>query len=512
MRDSRRYEREDRERRMPRRMKERDTSKKRREAYLVVACLLLALNVLLLLKMQSQIKGLNKALSQVMNRLPVSGQEELGTPEARVQENVPNQGYYSAGEELPGEEIVDYVSLCGLPQVDKPVKRSQKEVLSRLEELARDSEVIDEIYKNHSSYPDEMLKALANNPEMADFVRNSLDADTEPTGTGLSTLEKGQDHPLFLQWDPRWGYVEYGDSNIGLAGCGPTCVSMALYYLLGDEDITPEKMAEYSTENGYYVMGTGTAWALLEDAPKEYGIRVSQPRASEQTMKSALNQGDIIICSMKSGDFTDGGHFVVVYGYDAKGFLINDPNCVARSREKWSYDRIGKQIKNLWIYSTRQESGSGRYGSNGTGAGRTDPSGTVPSGTDSVGTDSAGADPAEPAATEWAGENPGGTDPAGGSSPGAGSSGTDRPATDSAEMGTIGSGPSEINPPDTGTPDTDGSGGDSTGNDQLGTGSPGTDTPGTDSGGTDSPGTEPPAPDSDFSGTELPGTDSVGTE
>ena len=41
---------------------------------------------------------------------------------------------------------------------------------------------------------------------------------------------------------------------------------------------------------------------------------------------------------------------MVVYGYDQEGFLINDPNCVARSRQSWSYDRIDRQIKHLWVF------------------------------------------------------------------------------------------------------------------------------------------------------------------
>lgn len=359
MKESREYERGNRDGRMPHRMKERESSKKRKEIYLLIACLLLALNVLLLLRMQSQIRGLNKALSQVMNRLTVNVQEDdLEVSQSQISEDVPNQGYLSAGEptakEPEKESFVDYVSLCGLPQVDKPVKRTKREVLARLEELAQDSEMICEIYDNHELYTDDMLKALANNPEMADFVKNSLERDAKATGAGISVLEKGQEYPLFLQWDPRWGYAEYGENNIGLSGCGPTCVSMAMYYLLGDESITPDKVAEYSMRNGYYVMGTGTAWALLEDMPKEYGIEVSQPSKTEQNMKSELDAGGIIICSMKAGDFTDGGHFVVIYGYDEEGFLINDSNCVARSRQKWPYSVLKKQLKNIWVYHRGQ--------------------------------------------------------------------------------------------------------------------------------------------------------------
>lgn len=352
MKDGREYERENRGRQVPRRVRERESEKKRREVYLLIACLLLALNALLLLKLQYQIKGMNKALSQLLNRMSISWQEDdIPLPESQTKTDVPNQDYLAGADAAGREEIVDYVSLCGLPEVEKPVKRSQKEVLSRLEELGEDSDIIAEIYREHSRYDDNMLKALANNPEMADFVKNSLDADDRPTNATLSALEKGQDYPLFLQWDPRWGYESYGENNIGLSGCGPTCVSMALYYLLEDESITPEKVAEYSMDNGYYVAGTGTAWALLEDAAAERGVDVEQPKASEQTMKNALDQGGIIICSMKAGDFTDGGHFVVVYGYDSRGFFINDPNCVARSREKWPYEKLDRQIKHIWIYS-----------------------------------------------------------------------------------------------------------------------------------------------------------------
>ena len=366
MNESRDYKSSNRNRRMPRRMRERESSKKRREIYLLIACLLLAMNVLLLLRTQAQIKGLNKALSQVLSRLAVNVQEEdLGDPRAEASGDVRNPGYYSAGEpaaEPEKEEFVDYVSMCGLPQVDKPVKRTNREVLDRLEELAEDSELIDEIFQGHEQYSDDMLKALANNPEMADFVRNSLEAKAKVNNAKLSVLEKGQEFPLFLQWDPRWGYAEYGENNIGLSGCGPTCVSMALYYLLGDESITPDKVAEYSMENGYYVMGTGTAWALLEAMPAEYGIKVTQPSKTEQNMKNELDAGGVIICSMKAGDFTDGGHFVVIYGYDEDGFLINDSNCVARSRQKWPYSALKKQLKNIWVYHKAQNGNSGSSG------------------------------------------------------------------------------------------------------------------------------------------------------
>ena len=243
----------------------------------------------------------------------------------------------------------DYINLCALDQVDKPQVRTPKQVMERLEYLALDNDLIAEILQDSSNYPDKMLEALANNPEMADFVLGYPESDGRVLG-GLTEEEMKEDFPLFLQWDPRWGYAEYGDgSNIGLAGCGPTCLSMALYYLTGDESLTPDKISAYSMKNGYYVSGTGTAWALMQDVPAKYDIGVSQPTAEEYTMKDALDRGRVIICSVGPGDFTAAGHFIVIYGYDKGGFLVNDPNCVARSRQSWSFSELKGQIKNIWV-------------------------------------------------------------------------------------------------------------------------------------------------------------------
>ena len=94
--------------------------------------------------------------------------------------------------------------------------------------------------------------------------------------------------PLLLQWDRRWGYVSYGSSDIGLSGCAPTCLSMVIVGLTGNRNATPDKIAEYAQENGYYLKGTGK-------------------------------------------------------------IKVNDPNCIRRSC-LWDYEVLEPQIKNLWAY------------------------------------------------------------------------------------------------------------------------------------------------------------------
>ena len=45
-----------------------------------------------------------------------------------------------------------------------------------------------------------------------------------------------------------------------------------------------------------------------------------------------INEGKVLICSVKKGVFTAAGHFIVIYGYDEAGFKVNDRKCVARSK------------------------------------------------------------------------------------------------------------------------------------------------------------------------------------
>lgn len=266
-------------------------------------------------------------------------------------ENVSNRTMQSP----TGQGVESYPDKCGLESVARPRQRTESEVIDRLQELGEDNELIADILLNRYNYPEKMLEALANNPEMADFVSGWHGLEETASG-GLTEQEMEQDFPLFLQWDPRWGYVRYGEEScIALVGCGPTCLSMVLYYLTGDESITPDAVGAYSMANGCYIPGTGTAWVLMEDMPREYGIHVRQPKASESELKEALDDGSVIILSMGPGEFTAAGHFIVVYGYDENGFMVNDPNCVARSRRQWSFSELEQQIKNTWVFSGKNK-------------------------------------------------------------------------------------------------------------------------------------------------------------
>ncbi|MBO5283488.1 MAG: C39 family peptidase, partial [Lachnospiraceae bacterium] len=283
----------------------------------IVLCLLgTVVCTLQLRQVKAQLQEQEELLTQVSNVVRIL---QVEAAEAGVETG---QEVRTGAASLKNHQIVEeaaeasYAELCGLEQVEKPRERTYRQVLEKLAELGEEDQRIAEIRENYEAYPDRLLEALANNPEMADFVQGYPEAEHRATG-GLTEREKQEEYPLFLQWDPRWGYAPYGDDScIALSGCGPTCLSMVLYYLTGDESLTPDLFGEYSMENDYYLSGTGTLWALLEETAPLYGVTVDQPDPSEEEMKAALDQGGILICSMGPGDFTAGGHFVVVYGYD----------------------------------------------------------------------------------------------------------------------------------------------------------------------------------------------------
>ena len=77
----------------------------------------------------------------------------------------------------------------------------------------------------------------------------------------MRDFDRSRGVPLMMQWDTRWGYIEYGSDVVGITGCGPLCLSMAGYYLTGDIKFSPDRVVEFALENGYNVNGSGSSWA-----------------------------------------------------------------------------------------------------------------------------------------------------------------------------------------------------------------------------------------------------------
>ena len=142
----------------------------------------------------------------------------------------------------------------------------------------------------------------------------------------------------------------YGDEVIAVNGCGPTCLSMVIAGLTGKNTITPYTIASYATQQGYYAPDSGTSWSLMSDGASHFGIIGEELTLSQSAMENALSSGQPIICSMRPGDFTTTGHFIVITGLKDGKFIIKDPNSKERSNQLWDYQTLEHQISNLWAF------------------------------------------------------------------------------------------------------------------------------------------------------------------
>lgn len=219
-----------------------------------------------------------------------------------------------------------------------------------LEKLVDKYPKIQTLLDNHSDYPEPLLKIASKNPETLDFVLDYPEKkDSEPAET-IGEVTQGT-VPLLLQWDERWGYASYGSSIVAVSGCGPTCIAMVASGLTGRDDITPAAVAEYSANNGFLTDSLDTSWDLMTYGAEAFGVTGTMLGLDENAMINTLDSGYPIICSVRPGDFTTGGHFIVITGYENGEFTVNDPNSEIRSAKTWSFDRLKDQIKNMWYYT-----------------------------------------------------------------------------------------------------------------------------------------------------------------
>lgn len=242
------------------------------------------------------------------------------------------------------EENFEYVDIT--PQSD------DSEEMLALKELAVDYPRIKKIINDIDSYPEALIALVIKNQETVDFVADYPEKGHLHPSIDLSKEASSTEIPLLLQWDERWGYVEYGSGMIGWTGCGPTCMSMLALYFTGNEIYDPATVAQWAEENGYYAAGSGTSWTFMSEGCAHFGLRAEELPLVEQYMVNAIEEGRPIICAMAPGDFTTTGHYIILTDYDEeKGFSVNDPNSPIRSSQYWTYETLEGQISNLWAFS-----------------------------------------------------------------------------------------------------------------------------------------------------------------
>ena len=201
------------------------------------------------------------------------------------------------------------------------------------------------------TWPQSLRELLERHPDALAFVEGYPEHKDDAPADSIGTVEAGS-FPLLLQWDARWGYTRYGDDLLAVTGCGPTCLSMAAAGLTGDDTITPAAVAARAQRDGYWVDGV-TSWELMRTGCEAWGLVSEELPLSESSVTGALSEGHPIICSVRPGDFTTTGHFILLAGKEEGGIRVNDPNSPQNSDRLWIYDELEPQIRNLWAFSVR---------------------------------------------------------------------------------------------------------------------------------------------------------------
>ena len=160
----------------------------------------------------------------------------------------------------------------------------------------------------------------------------------------------------YLQWDGKWKNVKFSthtsSQTIGNSGCGPTSMAMIMATWINSK-ITPVEMCALAVDNGYRTYNSGTAWGFFKYVFKHYdGFEKYVETGSVETLKAALREGALAVCSMNSNDngfWTSGGHYITARGCDDTYIYANDPN-KSETPRKQTAAKFQKCMKQAFIF------------------------------------------------------------------------------------------------------------------------------------------------------------------
>lgn len=204
------------------------------------------------------------------------------------------------------------------------------------------------IVDNLDNLPDPLIKLSGNNFDAIDFVAKSIDPNIEIKFEYPGDVNGGK-YPYYIQWDERWGYEKYAGGIIGHTGCAPTVVAMAISGQTGT-NATPTEMAKLSADNGFS-NDEGTGWNYYPFIAEEYNMQLEEIPNNDKSIKQHLEEGHAVIISVKPGQFTQGGHVMLIVGVDDEGkYILNDPNSLQNTRKHWDYNEFKGDLKKIWAF------------------------------------------------------------------------------------------------------------------------------------------------------------------
>ena len=190
------------------------------------------------------------------------------------------------------------------------------------------------------------------------YIDGSVDVDAElfeiPENGGSMRI------PYYSQeGGAPWAGVPFGGGTISSSGCSITSLAMVVSYLTGGTDkdlwvfptdIRDMIQARTGNYNHFYVGNSGQSWSIMGAVAGYYGIHCSE--IGSGSIVASLSSGKPVIMSCRQGEFTSGGHFIVLSGLTDDGYIVvNDPAHPDKSYRKYTASYIASQGKGWWSFS-----------------------------------------------------------------------------------------------------------------------------------------------------------------
>lgn len=157
--------------------------------------------------------------------------------------------------------------------------------------------------------------------------------------------------PLYQQDYPAPLFLFRGEvKSVSSSGCGASCISMVLGYLVPEAEQTPEGLMLWACEKKLY-HGNGLSCNALKLMLEAYGLEGRWIGNEPKGIRQALKAGKPIIAYMGPGTFTQTGHYIVICGIDRNDRLwVIDPNSSRRSLRWYDMEMIFDETATDWAF------------------------------------------------------------------------------------------------------------------------------------------------------------------